>query len=670
MKFLNNKTLLAVATLFFTKNIKAQDRVRNDETIQQDTVESVDGNEMIEYLKDVSPEQVSVQCLQNKMCISIEKQFLADKEITTYYDKLELRNVTDKCGNTFINANTDPDWESNTHVELCTTDGFLSCGTRMEMNDTHVSYINQIITRNEENQLPGQLMSPIIREYVIPWHCIYPLEYVVGLETESPNGDDGGYYIPEISPIEYITIQSPLLQKENTYPVFMQLFESENFRTPFTEAPILTNTEKLNVEVKMVGPDDAKIQLVNCWATPYGGQTQGEIDNYKFDIIKDYCITEDASDSIAANIIKNGKSHSSQYTANVFKYNEEVGTDKVYLHCNVRVCFDDNSKCDLSRGFCDNNRRRKRGLAESAEIALDPSITTVHAGPFTLLSDDAYLVNGNEQTLLDRTLELARYEIIESQDTQNKLIFGLPIMFIYCFIAIIIIIVALIFGIILLVIKRKQQTKKAQENNNIKQNSIKVIENSNGQTFVVTTSNNNNKSNIPALPNKTLIHTIPQTIISTLPGGTNSSMKSSIGVPSIDNIGSIKSNNSHHKNEECSRSNADSDRFSRSTHHTTHTNVTHSTNYNDTASAASRSNTVASSMINSLDDSPQASRTPSHASLNSNNTNNDQRPIVAKVRQDSYYRLQGHQNNLINAYSSIKNDLKKHKKESKKTDRS
>jgi hypothetical protein len=168
-----------------------------------------------------------------------------------------------------------------------------------------------------------------------------PLRFLV-LPSQKP---------PEISPVEYITIQSALLQKENTYPVFMQLFETENYRTPYTAAPILTNTEKLFVEVKMVGPDDAKIQLVNCWATPFGGQSEEEIEEYKFDLIKDYCVTEEASDTVAANIIKNGMSHSSQYEANVFKYNQEVGTDKVYLHCNVRVCFDNDSKCDLTRGF-------------------------------------------------------------------------------------------------------------------------------------------------------------------------------------------------------------------------------------------------------------------------------------------------------------------------------
>ena len=101
---LSSSYYLALLTLF--KPTQSQDTIRNDATIQQDTVNAVDGQqEMIEYLKDVSPQEVSVQCLQNQMCVSIEKKFLAEKEITTFYDKLELRNITDKCGNTFINSN-------------------------------------------------------------------------------------------------------------------------------------------------------------------------------------------------------------------------------------------------------------------------------------------------------------------------------------------------------------------------------------------------------------------------------------------------------------------------------------------------------------------------------------------------------------------------------------
>lgn len=656
MQLHNNKySQLLLATLsIFTTQIYSQETIVNNEVIQQDIVESVDGNEMIEYLKDVSSEQVSVQCMQNKMCIKIEKQFLVDKEITTHFDKLELRNITDKCNPTYINSNTEDDWEDNTHVELCTTDGFLSCGTRMEMNDTHVSYINQIMTKNEDNQDPGMLMSPIIKEYVIPWHCIYPLEYVVGLETKGSDGD--GYYIPDISPIEYITIQSPLLQKENTYPVFMQLFETNQYRTPYTEAPTLTNTEKLFVEVKMVGPDDAKIQLVNCWATPFGGQTQQELDEYKFDLIEDYCVTEEASDTVAASINKNGRSHSSQYEANVFKYNREVGTDKVYLHCNVRVCFDDNGQCDLTRGFCDNNRRRKRrALSDDVEIALDPSITTVHAGPFRLLNDEAYLIEA-QNSLEKLEFNLQQFELIEREESKKRLenqLFGLPLMFVYSFIAILIIIVVLSCGIVFLVVKRKRETQKYNENahNTLDNSKIKVIEQMNQQIQQKTTADAVNA--VLEAQNKA------QKQLELL----QSSIKSNNHTTISDLSRSDRSSESNHSVITQQTHISNSKHLKSQNHHNSHHHHHSRLHLNSSQSSLSRSDHSDSVPVNHSSthhhhhQHHQSHHTLPHETLSRNASNSEKsNGMVALVKQNS--RLAQSKNNLIDAYSSIRNHQK------------
>ena len=675
----NNLIKLIFPLINLSSLSNAQNNIQNDASVQRDTVRSVEGNEMIEYLKDVSSDQVSVQCLQQKMCITIEKQFLVDKEITTYHDKLELRNITDKCSNTYINSNTDPDnWESQTHVELCTTDGFLSCGTRMEMNDTHVSYINQIVTKNEENQDPGLLMAPIIREYVIPWHCIYPLEYVVGLETQGSDGPgDGGYYIPEISPIEYITIQSPLLQKENTYPVFMQLFETNNFRTPFTEAPTLSNNDKLFVEVKMVGPSDATIQMVNCWATPFGGQSQNELNNYRFDIIKDYCVTEDASNSIAANILKNGESQNSQYEANVFKYNRNVGTDKVYLHCNVRVCFKDNQQCDIvgQPSFCESGgkkrRRRRRRRDLDAELALDPSITTVHAGPFTLVSDDVYQVVSDQ---LNSELEMARYELeIENQiinnnrrgiySNNNKEMFGLPLMFVYCFIAIIIIIISLIFGIIFLVIRRRNSAKQ-----NALEKTVRIIEQSNGQTYVVSadgkqilstveqidSKNNQNSHQVNVSRNNSKI--IPNHTTLAASGHQNLILSQNpiVNTTATQLYHAPRSPNAQHPRiqilpttlSEVDRQN------SRMTHQTylPHSDESERTHSIASSKTLNTQQTFAGDCSTSSESGQSRCLSLSKDIVGNNNNSNSNPVAVAKVRQDSYYRLQAHNNNIVNAY--------------------
>ena len=110
------------------------------------------------------------------MCIKLQKTFLEDKEITTAFQALELNDVsTNICPTSFIKGANDT---SATHVTLCTESGFLTCGTEMHMNDTHVSYVNNVKTANVANTPSGQIMTTFLKEYVIPWHCIYPLEYM------------------------------------------------------------------------------------------------------------------------------------------------------------------------------------------------------------------------------------------------------------------------------------------------------------------------------------------------------------------------------------------------------------------------------------------------------------------------------------------------------------
>merc|ERR1711953_1242537 len=83
-------------------------------------------------------------------------------------------------------------------------------------------------------------------------------------------------------------------------------------------------------------------------------------------------------------------------------------------------------------------------------------------------------------------------------------------------------------------------------------------------------------------------------------------------------------------------SESDSDRFSRATHQT---NLPHST----IAPSDHSERGYAESQHTDISSVPGTSRSSSHMSMAS-----DVRPIVAKVRQDSYHRMQGHSNNLTN----------------------
>lgn len=474
---------LALPAVLRAKEFKLTD---SDEITDLDTVE---GSEIIEYLKNVSAEQVSVLCQAQQMCIKLQKQFLEEKDITTAFQALELNDVAGStCPASYIKGANDT---QATHVELCTEDGFLTCGTEMHMNDTHVSYVNNVKTANEANTPAGQIMTTFLKEYVIPWHCIYPLEYIVQLQ--------GDYYIPKISPVEIITILSPANERIGKFPVLMQLYKSDAYSTQYTEPPVLKDTDQLFAEVRLVSaPDTAVIQIMSCWATPTGDRFGAQ----RFPLIENYCVTDDAREQAATTVIKNGKDKTARYTSNVFKFPQQ---ERVYLHCHVRVCFKnmDSEQClKTSRadaidtcpssseprrpdGNDEDGSRKRRSISQSdVNHVTDDYGTTVSLGPVYLRSE----VYNIEQTN-NRDVDLNRQNAIlpntefEFHDTeqQAKTVFGLPMIFVYCFIAIIVIIIALVFGIIILVLRRRAASRQHEK-------TLQIMD-SNGQAFVIAPTN-------------------------------------------------------------------------------------------------------------------------------------------------------------------------------------
>lgn len=443
--------LLAISSLLLGRIGVCQDYIYEDTPEKFVTkVDTMSGQEMIEYLKNVSRAEVSVSCQATKMCITLSRNFLTSRNITKNPETLELDDITAEtnCDASYIDI-VSPDT-----VQLCTTSGFLSCGTRMQMNDTHVSYINNVKTKNKEMQ--GEIISSIVREYVVPWHCIYPLEYVVGLEH--------GHYLPQISPIQTLTIMSPHMQQLGTFPVFMQLMKSENFVEPFDFPPTMPETAKLFLKTTIISaPDDARLQTYQCWATPNTSPTNDII----FSMIEEFCPTTEASTKTATTVLVNGRGREGQFTSNVFKFK---GYDRVYIHCKVKVCFDGNA-CDML-GSC--RTRTKRSLDD---FIVDDEMTTVSLGPIEL-DDSVYAVNEFESNV-----PILQFDILEENgEFMTKSIFGLPVAFIYAFAAIITVIIILIFGIVVLLLRRRSRSQTTQK-------ALKIID-ANGHTFVISTSAN------------------------------------------------------------------------------------------------------------------------------------------------------------------------------------
>ena len=90
--------------------------------------------------------------------------------------------------------------------------------------------------------LSGDVIMDTLNEYIVPWHCVYPLEYLVGLGSET--GEQYGYFIPKI--YEVVTVTLLLQPGEGTgeFPVAMMLYQDESYETVYNEPPMLNVSDR------------------------------------------------------------------------------------------------------------------------------------------------------------------------------------------------------------------------------------------------------------------------------------------------------------------------------------------------------------------------------------------------------------------------------------------
>lgn len=361
------------------------------------------------------------------MCIQLNKQFLVDEGITGNYEGLHLKNCEQG-----VRDDTDE------YVRLCTELGFNTCGTEMHMNTTHVSYLNRLFTTNGNQSIQkGDVIMGTLNEYIVPWHCVYPLEYLVGLS--SATGEQYGYFIPKI--YEVVTVTLLLQPGEGTgeFPVAMMLYEDSSYETVYNDPPMLNVTDRLYVQTHLLkGPEDAVIQTKECWATA----SQNIDDDINYTLIQDYCVDANADERASVDLLTNGVGFTSRWEANVFKF---VNQPNVFLHCRVRICFStDGQQCDAFN--CETSRKRR--AAGDAPLETEQDVV-VSIGPLTLGSDVIEIfADGFEEENAEESIEVSNVQ--------------LPGYFIYALMGCLLVVVALLAAIIVLSYKRRKNSKARQ----------------------------------------------------------------------------------------------------------------------------------------------------------------------------------------------------------------
>lgn len=441
MKKLALSTLLAIGG---NNAQKSNSEIMEDQPAISDGIIFNQGGEthQVSYLdREFSEDDVNVTCSANNMCIQLKKSFLAEEGITTNYDGIHLKNCDQGVREGF-------DDETAPYITVCTELGFNTCGTEMHMNKTHVSYLNRLFTTNGDNQMEkGSVIVGTTNEFIVPWHCVYPLEYLVGLE--SGTGEQYGYFIPKIYDVVTVTLLLKPGEGEGEFPVAMMLYKDDTYEEVYNEPPTLNVTDRLYVQSHLLkGPNDAVIQTRRCWAT----STEDVNDPVQYTLIEDFCEESTAKQQAEVDVVTNGIGNTARWEANVFKF---VNKAQVHLHCAVRICIntEDNS-CLLTNDSQDMcaNRRRRRAVDGYLPIP-DEKEAVVSIGPLTLEGDDLLLI-GAEEILEDFEKEIVQEIIEEEQNMQ------LPGYFIYALLGCLVTVVGLLVAVLMLTYKRRQNQKE------------------------------------------------------------------------------------------------------------------------------------------------------------------------------------------------------------------
>jgi len=176
-------------------------------------------------------------------------------------------------------------------VEMCAQLGIGKCGAEMEMNATHVNYKNNVLAT--KIMVPGVIRFENVAysEFRLPYHCAYPLEYLVTPSADTDN--DGipdsnfGSFIPKISQVQTIVsvdMTKGGIQGQGKFPVVMMMYKSDQYKTVYNSPPTLTVDSRLYIQTHLLkGPEEATVQTKKCWMT----STDNIDDPFSYTIIDD-----------------------------------------------------------------------------------------------------------------------------------------------------------------------------------------------------------------------------------------------------------------------------------------------------------------------------------------------------------------------------------------------
>ncbi|CAG5104516.1 Oidioi.mRNA.OKI2018_I69.chr1.g1294.t1.cds [Oikopleura dioica] len=311
----------------------------------------------------------SVQCDNKRLCIYVRKQFLLDNQIREdEFVEFGLQGLQNDengaiCGE--YQSVVDPTLDTTGYLQFCSFPNAISgwgCGTSFQQNDTHFIYENNVFFRR----------SPLFA-IGINGTCTTERNMLVS--------DTMGVYINNP---KMITMTIPIF-RGGEFPVMMNLYQDMTWSAAYQQPPFLdlglspTEISYMFIAIRHIKPlPGASVQVLRLWGTPSADSRDPSF----YNIISDQCREKvNGHPVFEVDNFLNGEGSIVRYQVPVFAF---PNSGKVYLHADVRICFQDNGLTVCTKTCAPYTFSRKR---RSSDELIDDS-ETITWGPIYINKPD------------------------------------------------------------------------------------------------------------------------------------------------------------------------------------------------------------------------------------------------------------------------------------------
>ncbi|KAM4614107.1 uromodulin-like [Discoglossus pictus] len=285
--------------------------------------------------------QLDLSCEYDRMRLTIMKSVLTELGVNT--SLLHMMSPDCKLEDT----------EKDELSAVLTRDNHTSCGTTVQVNDTHLTYSNELSTGGAlEQQLEAQGGGLISRSssIKIKFSCVYRYDRVVSLPY------------PLMASASLVTF----MVEEGSFNVSMTLHPTSAFLKTYNWQPVIPMSHRLYVQLQIHGHNPQnyfRLKLEQCWATPVANHSNG---------IRHPIITNGIANDSTVAIINSGNSSLTRFSMQMFHF---ISYPEIYLHCRIWLC---QSNCSMCCG------KNKPSNGRHVRDLNDPYRKLVSCGPIKL----------------------------------------------------------------------------------------------------------------------------------------------------------------------------------------------------------------------------------------------------------------------------------------------